>query len=76
MLIVFMMASIVGGVLMALLVGLSEHSLLVALLTAPIGGSLFVVMVALLQAARTEPRGISTLSRRGRFDVPRGVVWG
>ena len=72
----YMALSILGALLTAMLVGLSQHSLLAAFLTAPIGGSLFAVMVALLLVARAEPRGIHASSHREGLVVPPGVVWG
>ncbi len=76
MVIVLMMTSIVGGILTATLVGLGQQSLVAALLSAPIGGSLLAVMVALLIAASTELRVTGTVSRRERLAPPSGVVWG
>jgi hypothetical protein len=76
MVIVYMALSILGAMLTAMLVGLSQHSLLAAFLTAPIGGSLFAVMVALLLVARAQSRSIHALSHREDLVVPPGVVWG
>ncbi len=75
MIVGLMIVSLLGSMLTATLVGFSQHSLLVALLSAPFGGSLFVVMVALLHAAHAQPRGVYTLSRRERLEAPPGVVW-
>ena len=76
MLIAYMALSILGALLTAMLVGLSQHSLLTAFLTAPIGGSLFALMVVLLLVVRAEPRGIHASSHREGLVVPPGVVWG
>jgi len=76
MVIALMMASIVGGILTATLAGLGQQSFVVGLLSAPFGGSLLAVMVALLIAARTELRVTGTVSRRERLAPPSGVVWG
>ena len=65
MLVLYALASVIGGLLTALLLGL--YSPIVGLLVAPLGGSLLVVLAALLIALPSSSRKPSS--------VPPGVVW-
>ena len=66
MVIIYMVATIVGGAATAALFG--QHGLLTALVAAPFGGSLMATATALFLVQR------SPSSARSR-DVPQGVVW-
>ena len=75
MVIVLMAASILGGAIAAVLFGFGQHSFLVALLSAPLGGSLFVSIAALLAAAHPELVRMHGRARAGLVRPPAGVVW-
>jgi hypothetical protein len=65
MTIIYMAASIIGGVTTASLFG--QRDLLVGVLSGPVGGSLLAVAAALLLAFFTSSRKQDT--------VPPGVIW-
>ena len=76
MALVLLIGSIAGSGVTAALVGLIQHSVLAAVLIAPLGGSLVILILASLRAARMRPEGFRTTRRKERIAVPPGVVWG
>ena len=65
MLVLYMCASIIGGLLTALLLG--AYSPIIGLLAAPLGGSFLITIAALLIALPSPSRKESP--------IPPGVVW-
>jgi len=54
MLVVLMIAALVGGVVTAMLFGITQHGFLGALIAAPAGAGVLTLIVALLLALRPE----------------------